>query len=90
MKTGETGVLVDRLPPGWQWVETEDEERALGVYLEAIEQAQVMDRELIRQLTAEQFDSGSIVDQVITTLANIRVSALSNATGKTCFQETVR
>ena len=39
MKTGETGVLVDRLPPGRQCVETDEDERALVGYLEAIEQA---------------------------------------------------
>ena len=76
VKSGETGVLVDRLPPGRQCVETDEDERALAGYLEAIEQAQAMDRESVRQLSAEQFDTGSTVDQVITTLANIRESAL--------------
>ena len=37
-----------------------------------------MDRESVRQLSAEQFDSGAIVDQVIATLANVRESALSD------------
>ena len=34
VKTGETGVLVDRLPPGRQCVETDADERALAGYLE--------------------------------------------------------
>ena len=86
VKTGETGVAVDRLPPGRQCVETEEDERALAGYLEAIEQAQSMDREAVRQLSAEQFDTRSTVDQVITTLANIRESVISDATGETCSQ----
>ncbi len=90
VKTGETGVLVDPLPPGRQCVETDRDERALAGYLEAVEQAQAMDRESVRQLSAEQFDSRSIVDQVIATLADIRESVISDATGETCSQETAR
>ena len=78
MKSGETGVLVDRLPPGRQCVETDADERALAVYLEPIEQAQAMDRQAVRQLSAEQFDTGSTVDLVIKTLARIRESAISD------------
>ena len=48
VKTGETGVLVDGLPPGRQCVETDEDERALAGYLEAVEQAQAMDRESVR------------------------------------------
>ena len=86
VKTGETGVLVDRLPPGRQCVETDGDERALAGYLEAIEQAQVLNRDLVRQLTAEQFDSRSIVDQVVTTLATVRESAVFQATNVVCPQ----
>ncbi len=46
--TGETGVLVDRLPPGQQCVETDEDERALAGYVEAVEQAQAMGRESVR------------------------------------------
>ena len=49
-----------------------------------------MDRNSVRQLSAEQFDSRSIVDQVIATLATVRDSTLSDATGETCSQETAR
>ena len=86
VKTGETGVVLDRLPPGRQCVETEDEERALADYLQAIEQAQVMDRHRVRDRAARQFDSDRIVDSVIAALATVRESAVSNATGKTCPQ----
>ena len=84
--TGETGVLVDRLPPGRKCVETDDDERALGGYLEALEQAQAMDRESVRQFSGEQFDTGRTVDQVVATLENIRESAISDATGETCSE----
>jgi len=39
-----TGLLVDRLPPKRQCVESEEDERALGQYIDAIRQAQAMDR----------------------------------------------
>ena len=70
---------MDRLPPGQQCVETDADERALAGYLEAVEQAQAMDRESVRHLSAEQFDTGSTADQVITTLANIRESGVSDS-----------
>ena len=86
VKTGETGALVDRLPPGRQCVETDEDERALARYLEAIKQAQSIRRESVHEFSAEQFDSRRIVDQVVATLATVRDSTLSNATGETCFQ----
>ena len=52
VKTGETGVLVDRLPPGRQCVETDADERALAGYLDAIEHAQSMDRQVVRHIAA--------------------------------------
>ena len=78
VKSGETGVLVDRLPPGRQCVETDADERALTVYLEAIEQAQAMDRKSVRQLSAERFDTERIIEIVIAVLATIRESTLSD------------
>ena len=78
MKTGETGVLVDRLPPGRQCVETDEDEWALTGYLEAVEQAQAMDRESVRRLSAEQFDTERIIETVIAVLATVRESTLSD------------
>ena len=80
VKTGETGVLVDRLPPGRQCVETDEDERALARCLEAIRHAQSMRRESVDQLSAEQFDSRNIVNQVITTLAGLRRFTFARAT----------
>jgi hypothetical protein len=48
VRTGETGVVVDRLPPGRQCVESDEDKRALAEYLIAFEQAQWMDRGVIR------------------------------------------
>ena len=55
VKTGETGLLVDRLPPGRQCVETDDDERALGTYVDAIDLAESMDRDSVRHRASEQF-----------------------------------
>ena len=74
MVPGETSVLVDRLPPGRQCVETDDDERALGVFLDAIEQAQAMDRQSVRDRAAEQFDTERIVDSVITAVNTVRLA----------------
>ncbi|MCA9129485.1 MAG: hypothetical protein KDB22_20505 [Planctomycetales bacterium] len=43
-RPGETGFVVDRLRPGRQCVESEDDVRAVAVFMEAIEQAQSLDR----------------------------------------------
>jgi hypothetical protein len=48
VRTGETGVVVDRLPPGRQCAESADDVRALAVFMEAIEQALALDRRIVR------------------------------------------
>lgn len=68
VRTGVTGVVVDRLPPGAHCAESDDDVRALTVFIEAIEEAQSMDRHSVRDLAAEQFDTDRIVDSVITAL----------------------
>ena len=57
VRTGETGVVVDRLPPGQQCAETEEGEQALDVFMVSIEQAQSMDRHSVRERAALEFDS---------------------------------
>ncbi len=54
VRTGETGVVVDRLPPGRQCAESDDDVRALAVFMEAIEQAQALDRHSVRDRAAER------------------------------------
>jgi hypothetical protein len=68
MKTGETGLLVDRLPPGRQCVETDEGEQTLAVHLEAIAQVQAIDRQTVRNIAAAQFHNERIVEQVIAAL----------------------
>lgn len=73
VRTGETGVLVDRLPPGRQCAESDEDVRALAVFMEAIEEAQSMDRHSVRERAARQFDTDRIVESVITSLHSIRM-----------------
>ncbi len=70
VKNGETGVLVDRLPPGRQCVETDADERALAGYLEAVEQAQAMDRESVRENAMKAFDTEHIAKTVVGVLSS--------------------
>ena len=65
----ETGVVVDRLPPGRKCAETDDDERALAVFMEAIEEDQALDRHSVRDLAAREFDTERIVDRVVQALA---------------------
>ena len=74
VRTGETGVIVDRLPPARQCAESDDDVRALAVFMEAIEQAQAMDRHSVRDRAAEQFDTDRIVDSVITAVNKARLA----------------
>jgi len=88
VRTGETGVLVDRLPPGRQCVETDEDERALAVFLDAIQQAQVMDRADVRRRAVGEFESEWIADRAIGALGRIRDSTDSIVTAGSCSEET--
>lgn len=68
VRTGETGVLVDRLPPGAHCAESDEDVPALAVFIEAIEKAQSMVRHRVRERAAEQFDTERIVDSVVNAL----------------------
>jgi len=65
VRHGETGIVVDRLPPGRQCAESDDDVRALAVSTEAIKQAQAMDRHSVRAWAAVEFDTERIVGDVI-------------------------
>ena len=73
VRTGVTGVLVDRLPPGAHCAESDADMRALADYLEAIEQAQALDRHSVRDRAAQQFDTDRIVDSIITAVNKARL-----------------
>ena len=67
-----TGFVVDRLPPGRQCVGGEDDERALAAYLDAVRNAQAMDRQAVRVAAERAFATDQIVDTVIGVLAAYR------------------
>ena len=67
---------MDRLPPGRQCVESNDDVRALAVFMEAIEQAQSMDRHSVRDRAAEDFETSRIVDSIITAVNKSRLGGL--------------
>jgi hypothetical protein len=74
VRTGETGVVVDRLPPGRQCTESDDDVRALAVFIEAIEQAQSLDRHRVRDRATGEFDTDRIVDSIINTVNTVRLA----------------
>jgi hypothetical protein len=47
--------------------------RALAVFIEAIEQAQALDRHSVREHAAEQFDTDRIVGSIITAVDMARL-----------------
>ena len=77
VRTGETGVLVDRLPPGEASITSEQDAKALDAFLEGIHAAQHLERHTVRALAAEQFAAGGIVEAVIAALARLRETAKS-------------
>lgn len=68
MKNGVTGYVVERLPPGRKWMVNDDDEACLCLYLDAIHQAESLERQDVRSHAAADFATGSIVDGLITTL----------------------
>ena len=77
VRTGETGVLVDRLPPGEASITSEQDAKALDAFLEGIHAAQHLERHTVRALAADQFAAGGIVEAVIAALARLRETAKS-------------
>jgi hypothetical protein len=73
VRTGETGVVVDRLPPGAHCAESDDGVRALAVFMEAVEQAQALDRHSVRDRAAEQFETDRIVASIIIAVNKARL-----------------
>ena len=73
---------MDRLPPGRQCAETDGDERALEVFMEAVKEAQALDRQSVRDRAAGEFDTERIVDDIIIAFNVLRASRL----GETTFQ----
>jgi hypothetical protein len=72
------------MPPGRQCAETDDDERALGTYMDAIDLAQSMDRDSAGHLAREQFATARIAGQVIAALMRVREFTVSRVTNDEC------
>lgn len=71
VRHGETGIVVDRLPPGASCVGCDADALALDAFIDAIEQAQTIHRPAVRAIAAEQFDTTRIVDGLLESLSSI-------------------
>ncbi len=85
VRPGETGIVVDRLPPGRQCAESDYDVRALIVFMEAIERAQALDRHSVRDLAAREFNTDRTIDNVI---AALKVARLKRGTDRMNEPET--
>ena len=65
---------MERLPPGRQRAESDDDVRALTVFMEAIEEAQSLDHHSVRDRAAGEFDSERIVDSIIAAVNKARLA----------------
>lgn len=65
VRTGETGVVVARLPPGTACVECDRDAVALNSFIDAIEQAHSIDRHSVRAIASDKFDTTRIVDGLL-------------------------
>lgn len=72
VRTGETGLVVHRLPPGRQYVENDGDNAALAAYVDALAQAQAFDRQDVRVRAAVDFQTKGLIDQLVTTLDGLR------------------
>lgn len=71
VRTGETGIVVDRLPPGASCVECDADALALDAFIDAIEQAQSLDRGMVRQVAAGRFNTERIVNGLLELLRTL-------------------
>ena len=77
VRDGATGFHVERLPPGRQCVETEEDELVLSAFLEATRQAQSLDRKAVRNMAAADFSTASVVDRLIRVIDETRSLAVA-------------
>ena len=64
---------MDRLPPGASLCRIGRRRAALTGFMEAIEEAQALDRHSVRDRATRQFDSDRIVDSIITAVNKARL-----------------
>ena len=82
VRHGETGIVVDRIPPGASYVESDADAAALAAFIEGLEKAQTFDRQSVRQFAADQFSSDRIVTQVTSSIgiaSNLGFAALKKS-----------
>ena len=70
--TGETGVIVDRLPPGGQSVVRDSDASALKV--DSLGRTLSFDRHTVRERAAIQFNTNRVLDAVVSALDAARVA----------------
>ncbi|HMF15365.1 MAG TPA: hypothetical protein VKE94_23785 [Gemmataceae bacterium] len=75
VRDGVTGCLVDRLPPGADCLACDDDQAALAAYLDAVSQAQALDRRSVRELASVQFDTQTILTTILDALDACRTIA---------------
>ena len=69
VRHGETGIVVDRLPPGASCVECDANAVALDAFIDAIEQARTIDQPSVHAIAAAQFNTASIMNKVMSSIA---------------------
>ena len=72
IRNAATGILVERLPPGRQRIENEADAAALVAYMDALVQAQAIERQRVRAQAADDFQTTTIIDQLVTRLEGMR------------------
>ena len=71
VRHGETGLMVDRLPPGAACVSSNADAMDLAAYLEAIDEAQRIDRTEVRKLATDEFSTTGVVDRLVEVLGSL-------------------
>lgn len=77
MRHEDTGVVVERLPPGAHYTESDDDLRALAALMEALKQAQTLYRHSVRAREASELDIDRILVVAITAVNTARLEGVS-------------
>jgi hypothetical protein len=77
VRSGVTGKLVSRLPPGPRAVKTDADQADLAALILALEQVQQMDRRAVRAAAATEFSADACVDKLLAALQKARRAGAS-------------
>ena len=72
VRHGVTGLLVDRLPPGWRCIGCDQDKENLDEYLRSIYAATEFDRTAVRLASESIFSTMCVVDSVVASLESLR------------------